>query len=397
MLGEVRVCILGAGIMGCSLALLLARRGARVTLIDAAPAPFTRASRWNEGKIHLGFLYAGDPSLATARKLVPGALRFRPIVEELIGRSIAPVISRADDIYLAHRDSIAPADAMETYIARVDDLVRGHGEGDGYLADLKPSRRLTRAELAAMTDSADIMGGFVVPERSVQTHVLADWFLDAIKAQPEITTHFSCRVTGLTQRDDGWRISATPALDEPFDIVINALWEGRTAIDATAGIPDGETWSYRYRRILFVRTSRPCDLPSAMIATGPFGDIKNYNGRDLYVSWYPAGLAIDTTDVAAQGEPANDPAMQRALIERMLLGLAPYFPGLRGVLDDAQIVVGGGWVVAPGRGTLADATSDLHRRDRFGVRRSGSYISVDTGKYSTAPWLAQRIADEVLG
>ena len=67
-----------------------------------------------------------------------------------------------------------------------------------------------------------------------------------------------------------------------------------------------------------------------MIATGPFGDIKNYNGRDLYVSWYPAGLAIDTTDVAAQGEPANDPAMQRALIERMLLGLAPYFPRLRG-------------------------------------------------------------------
>ena len=81
----------------------------------------------------------------------------------------------------------------------------------------------------------------------------------------------------------------------------------------------------------------------------------------------------------------------------MLLGLAPYFPRLRGVLDDAQIVVGGGWVVAPGRGTLGDATSDLHRRDRFGVRRSGSYISVDTGKYSTAPWLAQRIAEEVMG
>ena len=166
------------------------------------------------------------------------------------------------------------------------------------------------------------MGGFTVPERSVQTHVVADWFLHAIKAQPEITTYFNCRVTGLTQRDKGWRINATPALDGPFDIVINALWEGRAAIDATAGIADGEAWSYRYRQLLFARTARPCDLPSAMIATGPFGDIKNYNGRDLYVSWYPAGLAIDTTDVAAQGEPANDPAMQRALIEGMLLRLA---------------------------------------------------------------------------
>ena len=397
MRSELRVGILGAGIMGCSLALFLARRGVRVTLIDAASAPFTRASRWNEGKIHLGFLYAGDPSLATARKMVPGGLAFRPIVEELIGRSIAPAISLTDDIYLTHRNSIVTADAMAAYFAQVDDLIRDHGGGDRYLADPKPSRRLTSAQLAAITDSADIMGGFAVPERSVQTHVVADWFLHAIKAQSEITTYFNCRVTGLTQRDKGWRINATPALDGPFDIVINALWEGRAAIDAAAGVADGEAWSYRYRQLLFARTARSCDLPSAMIATGPFGDIKNYNGRDLYVSWYPAGLAIDTTDVAAQGEPANDPAMQRALIERTLLGLAPYFPRLRGVLDDAQIVVGGGWVVAPGRGTLGDATSDLHRRDRFGVRRSGSYISVDTGKYSTAPWLAQRIAEEVMG
>ena len=48
------VAVLGAGIMGCSAALCLARRGARVTLLDAAPRPCVGASRWNEGKIHLG-------------------------------------------------------------------------------------------------------------------------------------------------------------------------------------------------------------------------------------------------------------------------------------------------------------------------------------------------------
>ena len=48
--------VLGAGIMGCATALWLARRGDRVTLIDAGDRPFAGASRWNEGKIHLGYL-----------------------------------------------------------------------------------------------------------------------------------------------------------------------------------------------------------------------------------------------------------------------------------------------------------------------------------------------------
>ena len=119
MQSELRVGILGAGIMGCSLALFLARRGVRVTLIDAASAPFTRASRWNEGKIHLGFLYAGDPSLATARKMVPGGLAFRPIVEELIGRSI-------DAGDLAYRRHLSDPSQLDRHRRRNGGVLR-HG------------------------------------------------------------------------------------------------------------------------------------------------------------------------------------------------------------------------------------------------------------------------------
>jgi glycine/D-amino acid oxidase-like deaminating enzyme len=53
--------VLGAGIMGCCLALELAQRGRRVDLLDLAPAPMTGASLHNEGKLHLGFVYAKDP------------------------------------------------------------------------------------------------------------------------------------------------------------------------------------------------------------------------------------------------------------------------------------------------------------------------------------------------
>jgi hypothetical protein len=54
-------------------------------------------------------------------------------------------------------------------------------------------------------------------------------------------------------------------------------------------------------------------------------------------------------------------------------------------------------VFARGRGSIGDPRSPLHRRDRFGVERAGSYFSVDTGKYSTAPWLAEQLAREIMG
>jgi len=78
------VAVLGAGIMGSSLALMLARRGSRVTLFEQLAQPFEAASRWNEGKIHLGFLYNADGSMQSAERMLPGGLAFKPLVEELI-------------------------------------------------------------------------------------------------------------------------------------------------------------------------------------------------------------------------------------------------------------------------------------------------------------------------
>jgi hypothetical protein len=39
----------------------------------------------------------------------------------------------------------------------------------------------------------------------------------------------------------------------------------------------------------------------------------------------------------------------------------------------------------------------LHKRHRIGIHRRGAYVSVDTGKYSIAPWLARQLADEIAG
>ena len=82
----------------------------------------------------------------------------------------------------------------------------------------------------------------------------------------------------------------------------------------------------------------------------------------------------------------------------MLTHLGAVFPSVAALRPrSSRSRVEGGWVYAAGRGALDDRQSTLHRRDRAGVFRDGRYLSIDTGKYSMAPWIADRLAAELLG
>jgi glycine/D-amino acid oxidase-like deaminating enzyme len=397
------VAVLGAGIMGCSTALFLARRGARVTLVDAALQPCVGASRWNEGKIHLGYLYAADPSLATARVVLDGGVAFKPLIERLIDGSIDAVTSPVDDVYLVHRRSVVDADAVARYYAAVSALVREHAGAADYLcpATTASAQRLSAAELGALCDGPDIVAGFRVPERSVSTVWIADRLVAAVAAEPRIEPRWGVRVTGVQRPGAGTdaplHVDTSDGLNGPFDSVVNALWDGRLAVDAVSGLAPPPAWSHRFRRSLFARTSRPVTVPSVVIGVGPFGDVKNYNGRDLYLSWYTAGLAAEGSALAPPPVPPLDDVARTALIATVLDQLGAVLPSVaavRPVLETVQVE--GGWVYAAGRGALDDRRSTLHRRDRAGIVRDGRYLSIDTGKYSMAPWIADRVAGELL-
>ena len=83
-----RAVVLGAGIQGACAALALAQENYRVTLVDRAPRALDRASLRNEGKIHLGFVYANDPSMRTSFLMLETALEFAGLVERFVGREI---------------------------------------------------------------------------------------------------------------------------------------------------------------------------------------------------------------------------------------------------------------------------------------------------------------------
>lgn len=401
-----RVAVLGAGIMGSSTALYLARAGIQVDLFDAADRPFSGASRWNEGKIHLGFLYANDPAYRTARRILSGGLTFPRLTSELLGRSTLD-FTQQDDVYLIHRDSVRTVDETESYFLGLQKLIQAQAGAEDYFVDLTESRtrRLSEAEVSEIGNPENIVAGFAVPERSVPTNQIADAFVEAVSAEPNIhlrmnrrvmqgkllggENHDGCAVhTDSVHTDDGQT--------ESYDAVVNALWEGRPKVDATIGIKQQFQWSHRYRLSVFVETNQTLDNPSAVICTGPFGDVKNYGGNHFYISWYPDGLLATGEDLTPPPTPQLDDASRSELANRIFDNLGVYLPRVLAIRDHAErIQVRGGWVFASGTGKLDDPKATLHQRDRIGVTRTGRWWSVDTGKYSIAPWLAKQVAQEI--
>jgi hypothetical protein len=394
--------VLGAGILGSCVALFLARRGIAVDLYDLESAPMSGVSRWNEGKIHLGYLYGGDPGGETARHLIPGGLAFAPLMRSLVEQSLEGHVTTSDDVFLIHRDSIVSAAQASGYYRRVSELASQAPGAHDYLADVRraQARPLTPGELASIADPEIAHAGFHVPERSVQTNWIADQLCAALAAQPGIRLRMDTRVTAAAPVggiDGPWCVHADGQA-EPFDVVVNALWHGRLDIDRTAGVALPVEWSNRYRLSLFVRTRQSFALSSAVLAVGPFGDIKNYNGRDFYLSWYPAGLVHESENASPDLRLADTLRGTQANIAAIRKGVTGVFRGIEPILDDAEAIkLAGGYVFAQGRGSLASAASTLHRRDRSGIARRGNYYSIDTGKYSIAPWLADGVAREIAG
>lgn len=74
-------------------------------------------------------------------------------------------------------------------------------------------------------------------------------------------------------------------------------------------------------------------------------------------------------------------------------------PGLRDVPDAAiaAATVHRGVIHARGTTDIDDPGSGFHERHAIGPRSFGRYHSADTGKYTTAPLFARRLAERLAG
>src|SRR6266404_4166187 len=103
-----RVGVLGGGLQGCCVALSLAQHGIDVALFDRNDKLLSRAAVANEGKIHLRYMYANDPSHSTARMMMRGALAFAPFFARHLGLLFFFMTASPPEVYTLSRHDALP-------------------------------------------------------------------------------------------------------------------------------------------------------------------------------------------------------------------------------------------------------------------------------------------------
>jgi glycine/D-amino acid oxidase-like deaminating enzyme len=406
------VLVLGAGLQGTGVALELARRGLDVTLVDRDPCPLNRASLRNEGKIHLGFIYANDGTLGTALLMLDGALRFRSILARWIDR-VETIPCSTPFHYLVAADSIVAPARLAQHYAAVGEHALQRLEQDPELDYLGQRPRcfacpLTEERIAAHFDPTRFAGGFATAERAVDTHALAERLRAAVAESARVTFLPSRWVRAITEHSDGFHVDGEWSGDGErregtwrlhASQVVNATWEHRLALDRQLGLAPPDHLLHRLKFRVIARLPRELRAaPSVSMVLGRYGDLVVRPDGTAYLSWYPAALKGWSHDLEPPTEwdpPCRGevpPDLARDIVAGVLAGMDSWCPG---IARCEPLIVDAGVIVAIGRSDVDDATSGLHDRSRIGVTSRGGYHSVDPGKLTTAPRFALEAADRV--
>ncbi len=393
-----KVAIIGGGLMGTCLAMELSHRGIKSDIIEAGPDLIEASSRYNEGKIHLGFVYVNDPTLATARLQMQGAGRFLPLLRHWLGDVVdkIPVSSRFQ--YVIHEKTMVRAAEVRDAYKRMGEEMRDLIAPGDYFGIEDP----WHVEPLAPADIARDYGPaasevLATNEVAVDPYRVSEFIRAHIVDDPNITVTTSTKVVSVEKQDRTLLVEGgTRPVLGPFDHVVNCAWGGRPMIDSRFGIPQNVPWSYRMKYYMRGKTSG-FQLPSSTMVSGGFGDVVNYGNNDLYLCWYPVGRRGFSTDITPPSWPSElDGDEAETLVNQTLEGLTPILPAAEHARGEFEkLEVKGGVIYALGDTDIDDRESTLHQRSEVGTQSFGWYHTVDTGKYTTAPFFAVQAAGRI--
>jgi hypothetical protein len=384
----------------------LASAGVSVDLYDKNERCVTQASAQNEGKIHLGYVYANDRTLRTARTMVKGAVAFSPLMRRWIGTAIDTVPVSTPFCYLVHVESLLSVEDVECHLRRSHAIALEESGGavpDYFGNDYREApERIGDAEADALYDRRSFAAAYRTPEIAIDPEALAATVRARLAADANITCLLPVCVTGVRPGDDGRSVEVEIAGErarERYDHVVNTLADGRLAVDKTLGLEPPRAWLYRVKHYLRLRAPGLVPpVPSTTIVLGPFGDIAAYGDGNFYLSWYPAGMQGASSDLSPPAWPLvlREPALSETRLA-IVAGLTQIVPALAGLTREAVESgdVKGGIIFAWGRTDIDDPASGLHERHAIGPASYGRYHTIDTGKLTMAPLFGKTVADRI--
>lgn len=402
--------MLGAGIQGTLIALLLAQRGRRVSLIDKRAAMLNASSLNYEGRIHTGMLYAMDRSFRTAERLALDALTFAPTIERLLGRPVAWEQFRSEPSrYFVHRDSHLSVDQLIEFWTRLETKINEGFRDDPTLSylGLRTNRLFAETTIPPNAAPGIITRAFETSEYCLDQVKFNKIIEQAVLAHPLITVLLEHEVVAL--ENSGPSCCAFSTRDPSGDIeyktanlVVNCMWEARAVFDKAVGILENTSESLRLKYSLLISNSDYFrNVGSFILTHGAYGGVVvTPNSDTVMISWYPASIAgivpvqplsDDWSRQCAGHVP--DPIVEKILIEN-LMGFRSIFPDFP---EFELTLIKAGIIVADGLKDIDKSNSGFHQRNDYPIRRKGAYISVSTGKYGSAPRNALILEQELFG
>lgn len=376
------IAVVGSGLLGCLTSLLAARSGIAVELFERDDALFRGASLINEGKVHLGPIFAMADS-RTHRLMLEAALQFADIVDSAVGSRLDwTTLSGAPFDYLVMPGSLLTLDELAAAYARVNALL---GRGSSYLG------RDIDVVVHPQARPNDLTGlpSFRTEERAINVRRLREIVVSAVEHHPLITVSTGSRVDVLRVGGRGVDVMLADRVMR-MDAAINCAWEGAAALLPTPPPP------VNYRVKAAVQLDPWPGAPTLTLVQGPFGDVVGHSDH-VYISWYPLGRLAHESGVSpspaalealVEGRTRIDLAQDQAR-ELQKLGVIPDPVSIREVV--AGFVLGNGDVDIDHRSSL------LHQRAEFGVRRDGMIFTPVNFKLTSAPLAAKDVIAAVTG
>lgn len=390
--------VVGGGIQGCLVALQACEQGHDIVLVDASDLLVGRASLWNEGKLHLGYIYAADRSLRSAEMMVNGSFEFIGRLERLTGTRIQDSAISRPFTYLVDRGSLLQVEELRAHYETCDSLIRErHNRTEWRYPGYKGGptvRQLSHAEVGEIAGDW-CQAAFETVEVSIDPHVVARDVRAAVETS-SIETVLGVRADSFERVRDGWILRCDGSDLGVFDHVVNATWEDRLRLDDGVDVRPERPVLHRYKTAIHHTGPAAAHLPSVTVVLGPYGDVVSFGDR-AYLSWYPVGRIGSSTEISPPDFAAMLTEDHRVrILNRTVDALAERLPSVEAVegllRDRSASAMEGGYVVAWGNADVDQPDSELHERFDIGLTEAGNYHSVDTGKYCTSAAISDRVA-----